>query len=140
VSLRVEKVAPASDGLGQSYRRKYQVGQLQKVDFIVTADKNGHDDAGDDAAVDGKASAAYIEYRQRVVFISVPAEYNVVCTGADDGKGDEPESEIKYVITLDAVAWRSFEAYYYGKDKTRAYEDSVPHYVYSKNSKGYRAW
>ena len=102
VSFLVEKVSPSADGLSQGYRREHQICKFKKVDFIVSADEYSDDDTGDDAAVYSQAAASDVEYFRPVPRIAVPAENDVISSGADDCRGNQKNGKIQDVLTVDA--------------------------------------
>ena len=81
MSLLIEEISPSADSLCQSYSGKYQVGQLQEVDPVMSADKNRDKDTGNDTAVNSQAAAANIEDPSPIARIVVPAENSISSSG-----------------------------------------------------------
>ena len=96
--LPVEEVAPAAHKLADEEAHNHQVQQCGQGAFFNAAIDGNAYKGSDDCTVDGKTAVPDVQHGDGVVGVVRPAEHAVINSGADDGKGRDPEDAVENVV------------------------------------------
>ena len=129
--LPVHEVAPAADGLAQHEAHDAEVRHGPQPDALAAAVEEGHEEDGDDGAVDGEAAvpdgddAAPVEAAVGIPE-AVQVEEDIVGPGTQDAEGHAHEDQVQQVILLDAVMLGLPQAEEHAEEHAQAQNDAVP--------------
>ena len=96
--LPVEEVAPAAHKLADEEAHNHQVQQCGQGAFFDAAIDGNAYKGSDDCTVDGKTAVPDVQHGDGIVGVVRPAEHAVINSGADDGKGRDPEDAVENVV------------------------------------------
>ena len=108
--------------------QKAQQDQIQNrtgAELLDLAEYQDADHRTDHTAVNGDAALPDIQAGDGVVLKAVPGEGTVVNTGADDGKGNDPQNTVQQIVLLQTELLAPAHAVDHSQQQTQGDDQAV---------------
>ena len=130
-SLPVDEVGPPANDLAQQQTHDRQVRHGGEADLLQPCKDQGHNDAGDDSAVDGQPPIPNSDDPSPVQAsvsgsVQVQVKDHVVNAGPQDAAGHRPQHEVQHVVLRQAEALGPLHAQKQARQHTEGQNDPIP--------------